>query len=429
MPRSRIIIIGAAGLVILFLALLFLGVIPGLKKSDPAKTAIKLNFWGVFESKEIIDEILKSVPGYEVVYREFDPQTYEAELVNALAAGRGPDIFMIHSSWLPKHADKLSPIATSQLQIGRLRDLFPTVVEQDFAPDGGLVYALPLYIDTLAMLYNQTIFDSEGIALTPKNWEEFQNLIPRLRELGSDGRLIKAAAAIGGSAKSVSRAADLLSVLMLQAGVPMVAPDFSRADFSEAGRTPLEFYTHFANPASEFYTWHDAFLNSLDSFAQEKTAIIFNYSSQVPVLQDKNPFLEIGVAPLPQPKGAEREVNYASYWGLAVANKFSNPLGAWNFIWALTINEKQAGVYGEKTGRLPALRTLLGQKLNDPILGVFARQALSARSWPQIDNLAIEAAFSKMIEDAVSGRLPLRETLQEAERTITALMERRGKSF
>ncbi len=427
MSRSRLIIIGAVGLIVIFFVLLFTGIIPGLQKSDPAQQVIKLNFWGVFDEPRIMVEVTKTIPGYQVTYRKFDVETYESELINALAAGRGPDVFMVHSSWLPKHTDKLTPISYPELRVGRLRDVFPAVVEQDFAPDGDLVYALPLYIDTLAMFYNQNIFDAKGVALPPQNWEEFQNLIPRLRELDSTRKIVKAAAAIGGSNRNVDRATDLLNTFMLQAGVPMVADDFSRASFAAAGIEPLLFYTRFANPASEFYTWSPTFKNSLDAFAEESAAVIFNYAYQIPLLKEKNPFLEIGVAPLPQPKEAKTPVNFANYWGVAVSNKFVNRLGAWNFIWYLTINERTAKLYGEKTHHPPALRSLISQKLNDPQVGIFARQALSARSWPQIDNSLVEQVLSKAIEDVLAGR-SANQALKEAEDAITKLMkEKKGR--
>ena len=41
--------------------------------------------------------------------------SYENDLRDALAAGNGPDVFLIHNSWLTKHQDKLSPAPDSVL--------------------------------------------------------------------------------------------------------------------------------------------------------------------------------------------------------------------------------------------------------------------------------------------------------------------------
>jgi len=423
MPRSRVILIGIFGLLALFFALLFLGIIPGLQEDAKSKTP--LTFWGVFDSKDVIDSVSASVPGYTITYRQFSPQTYESELLNALAAGNGPDVFMFHNSWLPKHADKIAPVTARDLSIGSLRDYFPTVVEQDFAPDRQTIYALPLYMDTLALLYNRDIFDTKGVPLPPKNWSEFLATIPKLREIDSTGRITKAAAAIGGSGKSINRASDLLSEIMLQAGVSMTSNDYGRATFSTNGLQPLLFYTQFANSASEAYTWSDAFGNSIDSFADGSTAMMFNYSYQIPILLQKNPFLSIGVAPFPQPAGAEANpVNFANYWGVAVASQTRVPTEAWQFILKLTTDESIAGTYANATGRLPALKSLISARLNDPIWGVFANAALSARSWPQIDNNAVDQIFSNLIENVITGKSDAARALQEAERSVTSLMER-----
>ena len=59
---------------------------------------------------------------------------------------------------------------------------------------------------------------------------------------------------------------------------------------------------------------------------------------------------------------------------------------------------------------------------------MFAKQALTARSWPQVDNVFVEQAFSQMIQDVLSGQLTVREALEKAQSAITARMQgRRGQ--
>ena len=61
---------------------------------------------------------------------------------------------------------------------------------------------------------------------------------------------------------------------------------------------------------------------------------------------------------------------------------------------------------------------------NDLDLGVFAIQALSARSWYQIDNIAIETIFADMIDDVNFGRASVKESLENAESRVNVLMQR-----
>jgi len=70
-----------------------------------------------------------------VNYRKIDQRDYETSLINALAAGEGPDIFMIRNRALPRMRDKLIQVHPQQMSVAKLRELFPTIVEQDFCAE------------------------------------------------------------------------------------------------------------------------------------------------------------------------------------------------------------------------------------------------------------------------------------------------------
>jgi len=387
MPQSRLIIIGIVFVIIVAAVLLFTGVIPGLQSKTPPP--VPLTVWGVFEDKGAFENIAKLVgPEFVVTYTNFNIQTYENDLVNALAAGKGPDIFMIHSSWLPKHYEKLVPVADTQLTLTNLRSLFPTVVEQDFAPDGA-IFALPLYIDTLSLFYNTDHFDDANVPFPPTTWDEFQELIPKLRKVDAGGKIVRAGAAIGGGNANVNRASDLLSLLFLQSGVEMTAPDFGRATFAGKGKDTVAFYTKFGNAANPYYTWSDNFKNSIDGFADGSISMMINYAHQIPVIKTKNPFLHFAVSPVPQPANTDQKVSYASYWGLAVSNGSRRPISSWNFIARFLTNTQTVQSYTSGVNRIPALRSLVTTASADPELGPFASQVLTARSWPQVDASAV----------------------------------------
>lgn len=429
LSRSQLIIIGGAGALVLLVIALFVFFGRGALNPPGAELVV----WGVFDEPRAFTDGIAAFEkqvrrNTQVRYERKNEQTYEQDLIQALAAGRGPDIFMFHSTWLPKHWDKIAPLSASALPIPLFRELYPQVVEQDFAPDG-VVFALPLYIDTLALYWNKDYFDRKGVVFPPANWEEFQTLTPRLRELGRSGDIIKAAAAIGGSAKSVNRAADLISLLMLQAGTVMTDPTFSHATFAAPlsnnqvpGLNAFEFYTQFANPASAVYTWNDKAHYSVDNFAEGDTAIFFNYAYQTALLRAKNPFLKFDIAPMPQPRGAAQPINVANYWGFAVSKKSPRADLAWQFVKFFATDQTSMRAYMWGTKHPPALRTLLDEVRVDPDLGVFARQALTARSWPQIDNRLVERSFSDMIEAVTSGRLSALNALKEAEDAISSAM-------
>lgn len=416
-----------ATLLVLIVALVFFNLQPGNTGQ------IQLTVWG-FEKSDAVGGLTGAYgqlrPNVEIFYKQVSENSYENMLLSAIASGQGPDVFPVHNRGLAKNLAVLSPVASSQFAQSRLDALFPAEVGQDFAfaaaasAAGGAtekqVYALPLYFDTLSLIYNKDLFDQGGVANTPATWEEFQSDIAKLRNFSASGQIVRAAAAIGGSQKTVTNAVALLNALMLQNGVTMISGKY--ASFaSEQGIGAFNFYLQFANPASNYYTWNESQAKDFDSFAAGNTAIVFGYNSDVQKIKSKSPFLRFGVAPLPQVNPANA-VNYADYWGLAVSKQSKNPTWAWDFIINMATQPQIAGQYSDITGQPPALRELISQKINDPALGVFARQALTARSWNQPDETRVDGIFNDAIVSAIVSQSNTREILSRAQSQITQLM-------
>ena len=78
--------------------------------------------------------------------------------------------------------------------------------------------------------------------------------------------------------------------------------------------------------------------------------------------------------------------------------------------------------YLDISDRPAARRDLIDVQRSQPELGVFAVQSLSARSWYQIDNVAIETIFAKMIDDVNFNRFSVRDALREAETQISVII-------
>lgn len=397
------------------------------KGADTRK--VELDVWGTFDEAEVrmITEAYTEVQGnVKIKYQKFSEANYEKALLNAFASGTGPDIFLMRNRWLPKELGKIVPAPQDKMTAAQVQALFPTVVEQDFV-SGARVYALPLYLDTLVLLYNKNIFDQNAVTKPPATWQEFQNLIPSLRSISRTNQILKAGAAIGGSTKTIGPAVDLLHLLMMQNGTPMMnaqktSPAFIAEDKGAPGVAAMNFYLQFANAGSPYYTWNDNQENDVDTFASGNMAMMFGYQRTIPKIREKSPFLTIGVQPMLQPSGSELHVNYADYWGFAVSRASREAATAWDFVIFATTNVKNARAYMEFTGRPPALRVLVNERLNDPELGVFARQALTARSWYQADDVEITEIFSRAITRVLTGQANVLTALKESEAQVTQLL-------
>lgn len=421
--RRQVILIGAIGITAL---LLFVFIYFNIRDGGVRGPEVTLVFWGVEDPPVVIQKLTEGYtathPGVKIMYQQFDTASYRAELINALAAGKGPDIFMIGNRSLPREKEKLAPVGAEVFPLVKLRDLFPQVVEEDFT-SGGEVYALPLSLDTLALFYNKDLFDKAGIVGPPTTWQEFQSDIGLLRTVTATGQLDRMAAAIGGSKKTIPHGVDMLSTLMLQNGTQMIDARGTRATFaSNPGLVAFNFYLQFANAGSPHYTWNDNQANAFESFAAGKTAMVFGYKSDLDAIREKNPYLNLRVAQLPQPAGNEKEVDYARYWGLAVSRQSPASKVAWDFVVTTATSLNLLPDYLNTTHRLPALLSYLDFEKTQPDFRVFAHEALNARSWYQADDEAVQNILNTAIQSVLTGKNTPERALAQAEEQVSQLM-------
>ena len=465
----------------IFLALFALVIIPLFSGCGTASTySVNLEIWGTMDESLVYDDIItqyKKINPYvgQIKYRKFSQDTYKQELLDALASGKGPDIFMIGNSWLPSFKNKLSPAPTPIISEQDIKNNFPDVVDGDFV-DAGMVYASPLTIDSMALYYNKDMFNAVGITAPPKNWVEFQDDVQKITKLNPDGNFDVSGAAIG-TGINVNRSADLLTSLMMQNGVvfPNAKGVLSKIDEGvvakngsviQPGEQALNYYTNFAklnsstgavNPS---YSWNSKQLNSVEAFARGSVAMMFNYSWQIANLKNKNPKLNFAVAPMPQ-IDSNNPATYASYWGYGVSsNKIAqaSPAGsaavvaapsndlriheAWQFLKFLTLKNSAtitlyngltkaskdvpvtldaAKDYLKKTSLPAARRDLIEAQKSDTTLGVFAISNLFAKHYYQVDEDMIDKIFSDMIESVNRGEVTLHEALLLAKNKINSL--------
>ena len=135
----------------------------------------------------------------------------------------------------------------------------------------------------------------------------------------------------------------------------------------------------------------------------------------------KSPFLNIGIAPMPQPDNATIAINYPKYSGLAVSRNSASVLGAWTFVINLTTSSSSEKIYIGDTGEPPASRDAIQNALTDPALSVFASQALTARSWHDSDSGKIDNIMSQAIQSVMSGSSNSDAALTEAQSEMNAI--------
>lgn len=407
---------------------------------------VELNIWRVFDDDDAFEQIINNYraihPNVTINYTKLRFDEYEDELIRAFAENRGPDILSLHNTWLPEYQVLLEPMPDSisltyQETQGTLRkettvvsrteptmsmrELESTFVEQvardvvlDYQVDPDVspvekIYGLPLAMDSLALFYNKDLFNSAGIATPPQSWSQFQDAVISLTTYDSSGNVDQSGAALGTSS-NVERASDIISLLMMQNGTQMT-DDRNKITFNSIPSTAGEgvypgfdavsFYTDFANPTKEVYSWNNTFDSSFESFTSGETAMFLGYSYHIPLIQTASPKLNFGIAPVPQISGS-REVNFANYWIESVASSSDYPEWAWDFILFET-GEDQVVSFLETAEKPTALRNLISSQLNDWYLGAFAEQTLTAQSWYHgYDSGVMEDIFEDLIDTVLA---------------------------
>lgn len=430
---------GVASFLVFLMLPLFMG---GCGTQKSATYKAELEIWGSFDDNddfsEIISEYKKINPFIgDIIYKKVPIDSYESELINAMASGNGPDIFLVNNAWMPRYEDKVSPAPEYVINEKEFQANFVDVVSADFVGKQKEVYGTPLSVDSLALYYNKEMFNAAGISAPPTTWSEVLADSKKITKVDDVGEIKKSGIALG-TAENINRSTDIIDVLLFQNGATM--PDKMNPEFNPdyaIGKNVLEFYTQFSRFSSPAYTWNKRMHYSIDSFYEGDLSMMINYSWHINTIKNKNAKLDFGIVPIPQ-ISSEKPANYANYWSFVVnKNKqikqmegepvITNEIRvheAWQFLKFLTFkndgkfsiinyktkNKKEfiatidpASLYLEKTGKPAARRDLIEKQKDDPILGSFAYGNLIAKSWYKKNSNMIENVWAKAIEDVNNG--------------------------
>lgn len=438
------------------------------EETKAASAPVTITMWGVNDDggayAGAIAEYSRRYPNVGIIYRRVRLEDYETELLNALAEDRGPDVLMLHHDWANKYLTKIDGMPNSvrvaertiqgtvkkeviwqmttvpMISNGEMRRFFVDTVGKDVIrpvnfsdnpmyPDyRERVIGVPTSIDTLAMYYNRSILNLAGIPLPPETWDEFQADVRKVtrRDPRDPQKLLQAGAGFGLGA-NVERSADIMTALITQNGAKMeldgrlsfhvIPPDEALPEAPVYGA--LRFYTEFADPAKDVYTWNADQPNSFDAFIQGKSAFFFGYSYQQDLIKARAPQLNIGISKLPQIAGRPPK-NVANYWFWSVSRKSKHKNHAWNFINFLSQAEQQKSISTALMRPSPR-RDVLAEQLRDDTIGTFASQVLTAGTWYSgRDPRAMEAAFVQMVDAVAKKQANLEDAVRFGYQQISS---------
>ncbi|QQR83621.1 extracellular solute-binding protein [Candidatus Peregrinibacteria bacterium] len=412
--------------------------------------------------REQIQAFQSQFPNIRVRTKKFvDLKEYEDLVVNEIAEGEGPDVFMIHNSWITKHQKKLLPMPLDA-PIVTPPDVFRQTFFQAAANDliiDESIYGMPLAMDNLALYYNKQYF-ADLIATTDepaKLWEEIAEQVFQLTSRNNSPERFALSGIAMGRGDNLNTAVDLLYTLFLQYGVGFYDEKEESATFANRAQNPadtlaepaveaLKWFTSFALPSYKYYSWNKNLTGyapdqaEVNPFVRGKVAMIagypYLYQNLVQAIQNEQKtggdhidIEDIGIAPMPQlvtPTESTRRDTLASYFPLVVARTTNMPKEAWTFVQYLTTADALQ-TYHKKTNRPTPRKDMVTEQQTEPLFGVFAYQAPFAKSLKIYDAEKYDLIFREAIQSVVESRASLKQALQTAQTQVTCVIRKQKK--
>lgn len=399
---KKIVLFFLAGIGVL---LLIAAVIFFVRNYSKSSAPVTITYWGLWEPESVFQEVFadfkKTHPNVTIKYQMQSQIQYRERLNSALSSETGPDIFRIHNSWMPMFVNQIAPVPTTAYSGSKFRSTFYPVAANDLMV-GGTPYAIPLEIDTLALYVNTDLLTAAGVAI-PTNWEEFREAAKKMTVKDEQGR-IKTAGAAMGTAGNVDGWQDIVSLMMLQAGV-----DMTKAANTQAAQEALLYYTTFVSVDG---VWEAKLDGSTLAFSQGKVAMYFGPSWRFFDIKNMNPDLNFRVVPAPQLPAAQT-VNFASYWAEAVSKKSKHTKEAFELLTFLSSKESLTKIYtaqskirpfGEPYSRVDMAGMLTASVDVGPfIAGAATAKSTYLNSATGDGDTGINSRFSQYYGDAVNA--------------------------
>jgi len=399
-----------AGFLLIVNILLFI-----LLSNDPSQAdEIELTYWGFWEDEDTMHPLLEKYeaenPGVTIRYslqtlRGYESRVYTRLSQSAESVKPAADIIMIHNTWLPKLESYLSKLPTSTMSKETYSEAFYPTALDDFTGRDGTLYAIPIQIDGLMVIYNKKLLAEAGYSSPPTDWDSFMEAAYKLTEIDSSGKIAQSGLAIGTS-RNITHAIDILSYFMLQNQAVLMNDGRTEVDLtSERAVIAFDTYTSFAN--SENATWAAYLASDLTLFGREQLAMMFGTTWRALEIIEDYPDVEFGLAPMPI-LPTNKEVYYSTYWAHSVSKASAHTQEAWKFIKFLSEPEQQRRLYlnsaktrtfGEPYSRVSMNKELLDSEYTNAI----AQMAPYMKSWQMGDQAFVEEklidAITKVAED------------------------------
>ncbi len=397
---------------------------------DAQATKGKIVVWGTIPYNIIQPYIDESrTKDIEVIYSVKGKENYERDLVDALAAGEGPDLFIMSHGELLRNADKAFMIPyTSFPKEGFLS----TYIDESkiFLTSSGIL-AIPFFVDPLVLYYNKQLISSSYLVKYPRTWREFADYAKTIKKVDDYGTVTIAGAAMG-SYDNVTHAKDILSMLILQKGNPIVGDDpmsgKKKAILSltkenmDAAKSAFAFYTSFQDRENSHYTWNESLEESRDYFASGDLGLLIDRASQVERMSKRNPNLSFGIAVVPQIEGSQVKKVFGELYGIAISKHTKN-LKAAILIASRLAGKDVAKGFVDSFHVAPARLDLLQSIPEDERRSIIYKSAIIADAWVDPDPERSDEVFRNVVRSINAKTVPIYQAIRKMNADLQTILD------
>ncbi len=401
---------------------------PEVTPTVEEKKEVEISWWGMFENKEILEPIILKYqnenPNITIDYVFLEQDEYIPEIRRVLLDGNKefiPDIFMVHNSWVGAYEEYLYPAPNTVFTTDNFTNNFHNFVSEDFVREESIL-GTPLWVDVLALLYNEDILLESGSTTIPTDWVNFTLQAEKMTRENTGGQ-VQIAGFSGGNSTNVEFFFESLNLFFLQSLAPLT-PEKQENIFDETNYSLLEeslrTYKYFSSN-----TWDRNFKLDSAAFLEGDLGSMLAPSWRLDNLLKLNEEMEfnrsIKVAKAPQINiNNLDEIHFATYWGYAVFRDSTARKESWEFLKFLTSKE-QYNMYAESiknTNRnfipISARKDSINNQSDNEYIKPYIDSIPNAHSWKMVNGNLLKTAYSEILTQG-GGRI---EELERAYNDI-----------
>ncbi len=371
-------------------------------------------WWGLFEDSNNIDGLISEFkinnPSIDVVYTQKSKETYEDELKTNLQDGNPnntPDIFMVHNTWVEAYSDLALSAPDSIFSAQEFEDRMHKFVSDDFLINGK-VYAVPLWVDLLGLVYNKSYLTATGDTVIANQWNNFQTQASNMTT--RDSQQVVVAGFSAGSLTNTEFATEVLDLLFLQARSFPLSEESKLLPFVPGEATKAQdaitFYKSFLSEPS---TWNSSSKLDTALFVEGKLASVIVPTWRLHDIEVFNSTwnlgLDLGTAKVPQLNTTpDNQRTLATYWGYMVSSDSNNSNESWKFLKYLTEKSTQESYAtsqisnGRKFVMLSPRKDLLPTKGGNLLLDPYIDSIASVVSWRHPNGSKVKVQYENILK-------------------------------